>query len=66
MELNPEVKDIHGFHFEDFELIGYDPAPAIKAPGDRGMIEMTSAICMITDKRDTGCWILDMRQRRRP
>jgi thymidylate synthase len=32
MELNPEVKDIHDFHFEDFELIGYDPYPAIKAP----------------------------------
>ena len=32
MKLNPAVKDIHGFQFEDFELVGYDPHPAIKAP----------------------------------
>jgi thymidylate synthase len=32
MKINPEVKDIFGFRFEDFELIGYDPYPAIKAP----------------------------------
>lgn len=31
MKINPEVKDIFGFTFEDFELIGYDPYPAIKA-----------------------------------
>lgn len=32
MELNPEIKDIHDFKFEDFKLVGYDPHPSIKAP----------------------------------
>jgi thymidylate synthase len=32
MKINPEVKDIDGFKFEDFVLEGYDPWPAIKAP----------------------------------
>lgn len=32
MRLNPAVKDIFGFRFEDFELIGYDPDPHIPAP----------------------------------
>ncbi|MBZ0068920.1 MAG: thymidylate synthase [Thiobacillus sp.] len=32
MTLNPEVKDIFAFRFEDFTLSGYDPHPAIKAP----------------------------------
>ncbi|MFH1121717.1 MAG: thymidylate synthase [Bacteroidota bacterium] len=31
MVLNPEVKDIFGFSYEDFILEGYDPHPAIKA-----------------------------------
>ena len=32
MRLNPAVKNIHEFEFEDFELIDYEPHPAIKAP----------------------------------
>lgn len=30
MTLNPEVKDIFGFKYEDFALTGYDPHPHIK------------------------------------
>ena len=32
MHVNPEVKDIFGFSYEDFSLEGYDPWPGIKAP----------------------------------
>jgi thymidylate synthase len=31
MRLNPEVKDLFAFTYEDFSLEGYDPHPAIKA-----------------------------------
>ncbi|MAN27777.1 MULTISPECIES: thymidylate synthase [Mesonia] len=31
MKINPEVKDIFNFKFEDFTLEGYDPHPHIKA-----------------------------------
>lgn len=30
MRINPEVKDIFGFDYEDFQLEGYDPHPHIK------------------------------------
>ncbi|MGB8358854.1 MAG: thymidylate synthase [Bacteroidales bacterium] len=30
MTLNPEIKDIFSFKYEDFTLTGYDPHPAIK------------------------------------
>lgn len=30
MQINPEVKDIFGFRFEDFTLNGYEPYPHIK------------------------------------
>lgn len=31
MKMNPEVKNIFDFKFEDFELVNYDPHPHIKA-----------------------------------
>ena len=31
MRINPEVKDIFGFQYEDFQLENYDPHPHIKA-----------------------------------
>lgn len=31
MKLNPDVKDIFGFHYEDFQLEDYNPWPHIKA-----------------------------------
>lgn len=31
MKINPDVKDIFSFHYEDFDLQGYDPLPHIKA-----------------------------------
>jgi thymidylate synthase len=32
MVINPEIKDIFGFEYDDFKLEGYDPHPSIKAP----------------------------------
>ncbi|MSQ64668.1 MAG: thymidylate synthase [Betaproteobacteria bacterium] len=32
IKLNPEVKDLFAFRYEDFSLEGYEPHPAIKAP----------------------------------
>jgi thymidylate synthase len=32
MRLNPAIRDISGFRYEDFTVEGYDPHPAIKAP----------------------------------
>ncbi len=32
MKLNPEVRDLFAFRYEDFTLEGYDPWPSIKAP----------------------------------
>ena len=32
LKLNPAVKNIDDFQFEDFEILGYDPHPPIKAP----------------------------------
>jgi thymidylate synthase len=32
MKINPEIKDIFDFKFSDFELVGYEPHPHIKAP----------------------------------
>ena len=32
IRLNPAVTDLFAFRYEDIELVGYDPHPAIKAP----------------------------------
>ena len=32
MKLNPNIKNIFDFDFEDFTLENYDPHPGIKAP----------------------------------
>ena len=32
MNINPQVKDLFDFKYEDFELLNYDPHPGIKAP----------------------------------
>jgi thymidylate synthase len=32
MRLNPQVRDLFAFRYEDFALEGYDPHPAIRAP----------------------------------
>lgn len=32
MEINPDVKDLFAFRFEDFKLVGYEAEPSIKAP----------------------------------
>jgi thymidylate synthase len=32
MKVNPDVKDLFEFKYEDFELVNYQPHPGIKAP----------------------------------
>jgi thymidylate synthase len=32
LKINPAVKSVFEFQFEDFEILNYDPLPAIKAP----------------------------------
>lgn len=32
LKLNPNIKDLFAFRFEDIEILDYDPWPAIKAP----------------------------------
>jgi thymidylate synthase len=31
LQINPEVRDVFEFRYEDFTLVGYDPHPHIKA-----------------------------------
>ncbi|MFI4896255.1 MAG: thymidylate synthase, partial [Phycisphaerales bacterium JB059] len=32
LRLNPDVREIDDFRFEDIEVLNYDPHPHIKAP----------------------------------
>ena len=32
MRINPDIKNIGAFTFDDFKLVDYDPYPSIKAP----------------------------------
>jgi len=32
MSINPDIRDIFGFRYEDFELVNYNALPSIKAP----------------------------------
>ena len=32
LKINPKIKNIFGFKYEDFQLEGYNPYPSIKAP----------------------------------
>jgi thymidylate synthase len=32
LKLNPEIKSVFDFTFDDIEVVNYDPHPAIKAP----------------------------------
>ncbi|MDB5590666.1 thymidylate synthase [Enterovirga sp.] len=32
LRLNPAVRDVRDFRYEDVEILGYEPAPAIRAP----------------------------------
>jgi thymidylate synthase len=32
MKLNPAIRDVFDFRYEDFTLEGYDPHPSIRAP----------------------------------
>jgi thymidylate synthase len=32
LKINPEIRDIFDFRYEDFELVNYEPYPPIKAP----------------------------------
>jgi thymidylate synthase len=31
MEINPDIRSLFDFAYEDFKLVGYDPHPAISA-----------------------------------
>ena len=51
MKINPDVKDIFAFRYEDFALEGYDPHPHIKAAGRCMSSSSVSDLMSLTIRR---------------
>jgi len=52
MRINPAVKDLFAFRYEDFRLEGYDPHPAIRAAADS--VQPSAAIVIVAAVGENG------------